>query len=125
MIREINIHNVMDILRGVVGENEDYVDPKGASAQPCKYTPSDDYPGCLIGQAYKSLGAGDSELEAMDEYGLISDVGDNDLCPIHTTLDAISVMQKAQEQQDAGHTWGQALMMADAEYDYITRGTDV
>lgn len=124
-VKEINIHNVMDILRSVVGANKDYIDPKGANGMPCQYTPNNDYPGCLIGQVYKSLGAGYDELERMDEYGVISDVSDKDLCPIHTTPDAISVMQEAQQQQDTGNTWGQALMMADAKYDYITRGTDV
>jgi hypothetical protein len=126
-VKEINIDNVIDVLKNIVEGKESYVDPRGVVTLPCRYASDDDYPGCLIGQVYKSLGAYNDELAVMDKYGIITDVLNKGLCPIPTTVEAADVMQRAQEQQDLGNTWGVALAIAAAEAESlrVQGGTNV
>lgn len=111
-VKEINIDNVIQILSGIVKGKEDYIDPRSVRDDRCQYAPAGNYPGCLVGQVYRSLGANISQLEVMDDSGTVEDVVELGNFPVDTTHAAAMVMMDAQRIQDGGRTWGEAMVAA-------------
>ena len=110
---ETDIRRVLDALFEVVAEfGPDYVYHR-PDGQNCLYV-HNGAPHCLAGKVLRKLGVPLAQLSAKEGSGCsrFTNVGLN--------VNALSVLQTAQEAQDRGKTWGYALRQAvdyAAEYD--------
>jgi hypothetical protein len=108
------------IERAVTERGADYVDPGSLGGFGCKYLDGD-VPGCIVGTALGLAGATTEQLGAMDRHGgggyyssmsYLIDSGNLSTLPVETTEAAAEVFLAAQQQQDSGTTWGEALEVA-------------
>lgn len=97
----------------------DYIYPL-AEMGACVYT-DDSQPSCMVGLALYRAGVTVPELEAMDIEG----IGGIDLVTlperVYLTPTARKVMNAAQQCQDTGETWLDALYAAELMYEHCIR----
>jgi hypothetical protein len=107
----------VEMLRATVSGEEEYVDQGWVDGDGCRYASYEsddkdyeDYPGCLIGQVFSRLGATREQLVAMDRCGgtIVALARDGDI-PFEVSDSALLVFAAAQNQQDEGKPWGEAL----------------
>jgi len=70
-------------------------------------------PDCIVGQALALAGVGIHDLEAMPDDG-VRDLYLRQELPVAFTLGAVAVFDAAQQCQDRGRSWGDALAHATA-----------
>jgi len=104
-MREVTVTEVADVLdEAVRAKGESFVySPQAGDI--CHYLHGTQ-PGCLVGHVLIRLGAIRGEL-ALQE-GNNADGLDYDALGLSIPQNAIEALQKAQEEQDAGRTWGEA-----------------
>lgn len=89
-------------IRKVVAEaGSDYVYPPAAAGEPCRY--SDGYGGCVVGRAIRLL---DPEIELVEDTAV-----SGQHLALHDVIsgEAEEALQRAQNRQDEGWPWGEAL----------------
>lgn len=128
MTIEIDRDTALRELRAVVeeyGEGYRYVDEFGReggedSAQ-CQYLHGDE-PGCIVGHVLHRLGVSADTLFAFDHASAGGDsqgirtLASQGALTAHglvLTLDALDALDFAQDAQDSGYTWGDALARAE------------
>ncbi|WP_030997529.1 hypothetical protein [Streptomyces sp. NRRL F-5630] len=114
---KVTADEVMSTLRAVVAERPDYVYARPEAdnrAAACLYVHHDDgtaKPGCLVGTVLHRLGVPLVELAKWEGEGACS------MVPSVTNLEwedtSTLALQTAQEAQDAGVTWAEALAAAE------------
>lgn len=107
----------IELLRATVSGEEEYVDQGWVDGDGCRYasyeSEDEDYPGCLIGQVFSRLGATREQLVAMDRCGgTIGALAEDGDIPFELTDSALRVFAAAQEEQDEGKPWSEALEAA-------------
>jgi hypothetical protein len=97
----------------VNAKGEDYVYADGDADTKCTYS-YEGQPSCLVGFVLFLAGATVAELAALDRDGSTSLVmlHYDGVLPVRLTDDAAAVLQRAQEAQDSGRTWGTSLAWA-------------
>jgi hypothetical protein len=78
----------------------------------CRYA-NRGIPDCIVGQALALAGVDIHELEAMPDDG-VRDLYLRGELPVALTLGALAVFDAAQQRQDRGRNWGDALAHATA-----------
>jgi hypothetical protein len=88
------------------GEDYHYTDPEAIGMKMCHYEPDQEHPyGCIVGATLARLDM--ALLEAV--WGSESSIEANvDNLP-SIEYDAVAALQKPQEMQDQGSSWGEAL----------------
>lgn len=114
--------DVLNTLQAVVDERPDYVYARPAHMPAdlglCRYVhtaegdPETRTPGCLVGQVLSRLGIPLEELQKHEGSGATN------VTPlfIYTTGRAVDILQGAQDNQDGGDAWGEALSGALDDY---------
>lgn len=87
----------------------------------CVYLTPEGKPSCIVAVALVNLGVPVDHLPPADNfqpnpYGLLSN---DDNVPLGAELDAISLLNMAQEAQDAGTPWGRAVEESVAHWDFV------
>ncbi|KPC89903.1 hypothetical protein ADL27_38470 [Streptomyces sp. NRRL F-6602] len=114
---KVTADEVMSTLRAVVAERPDYVYARPEAdnrAAACLYVHHDDgtaKPGCLVGTVLHRLGVPLVELEKVEGEGAVSAVSTVATLEWHDAPS--SALQAAQEVQDDGGTWAEALAAAE------------
>lgn len=97
------------LVRAIEEKGADYVYPRPNAGQ-CYYFHDTNEPGCLIGTVLAYLGFDSSEVRE----GCSASENIPGLIPI-TPMEVTDALFHAQEMQDTGSTWGQALIAFDRE----------
>jgi hypothetical protein len=107
----IDAAKAVELIEKAVEQNgADYVDPYAKESGGCRYAHDDGTPGCIVGTAYFIAGATVEQLVRMDgDLSLDIRGFTSDELPAETARDAREVFAAAQEAQDHGKTWGEAL----------------
>ena len=116
----LSMETVNPVLDELVKEfGEDYVYP-GSASKSCYYTQNGE-PSCLVGQVLFRLGASIEMLDLYDSYGSVSELVqyDTDADSAFGATDVeyadfavIELLQYAQEFQDGGYAWSEAVKRA-------------
>jgi hypothetical protein len=125
-VEHVDARRALELMIDIVdqyGEDTVYekVDNLIGNAKSCRYE-FHGHPSCLVGMALHRAGAPLSVLEYLDTVGAPAD-------RIHHTVSdvdsgAAQVFQAAQEIQDGGHRWGDALEKAKMKYEYLKAQED-
>jgi hypothetical protein len=112
-MKNITMEEVEWALRDVVaeyGEEYIYVPPKDGLCRYLDKDPAGIKPACLVGHVLVRLGALVSELACQE--GRSADALDYGRMGLSLSSEAINVLYMAQEVQDEGRPWGDALREA-------------
>jgi hypothetical protein len=109
---ELSAERAIELLREVVaeyGEDHVYTTQEGQRANegPCLYVHGDQ-PGCIAGHVYHRAGLTLDQLRAQ-EGSTARGLGFIDL---GVSADVADLLSRAQDRQDKGYTWGEALAAA-------------
>lgn len=121
---------VQEALKESVEEKgADYVYPYAKGLGACKYAENDGSPSCIVGHVLAKL---DPEMFAKVKEAEGRESGS---FPVSMLLDAeefysevelsfplVTALASAQNMQDTGSTWGEALASFEREYEYETTG---
>ncbi|MGV9364498.1 hypothetical protein [Amycolatopsis sp. NPDC003731] len=109
----IDAAKAVELIELAVEQNgADYVDPNSDGPNGCFYVSGGEC-SCIVGTAYGLAGATVEQVLRMDDmYGGPIEYMPDDVLPIDTAPGAIAVFAAAQEAQDNGKTWGEALAAA-------------
>lgn len=106
---------VMAALHKAVEGKENYIDPRAQTNLACQYV-LDGEPSCIVGVTLSLLGVSTETLEMMDNCGNPMFSADGLLVlegsDVTMDSDARDVLIAAQNKQDRGETWGEALNAA-------------
>lgn len=119
-IHPLKLRAAVEILARDNPDNIYHPDKYSGSEGACSYRRGfcdNNTTGCIIGQALVNLGGIDDDLKDMDDVGPIDQIIGSSLLvnqlfndiPHKEEREWLIVMQK---EQDSGHTWGQALEVA-------------
>lgn len=104
------IEQVIAEVRRLADEKPDFVYPRPPGGS-CKYTPDNEQPGCIFGQALSALGWRFA-LPEIEGHGI---AGALQRLNIDTPPRQTRWCAEVQIAQDGGQPWGEAVQLADAK----------
>lgn len=114
---EITDEQFIQAMQDVVQGNEDYVYESPRASGYCVYFDEKGNPSCLIGHALAKC-----DVEPFDQDRLLQDNAYYVLPQYGISAKVAKAAQMAQQAQDCGETWQEALARFDGAMGYTTNG---
>lgn len=111
----ISRQNALALLRQAVElKGEDYIDPSAYStANSCQYVTPDGFPSCIVGHALMIAGIGPHAFTDMNQEDISQVAQELEFRGLADfDEDAVRTLFVAQDVQDSGDIWGEALRQA-------------